>query len=125
MKKMKSIALRVFIVVNMLLLVTAEAWAQDPQFSQFYANSIYTNPAFAGSVNHGRIIMGVRNQWPSISGAFRTGTFSSDEHFVLSIMFKMKKGNQIILSTLYKLSGIFLESIKWQRFPLEIVCQFF
>jgi type IX secretion system PorP/SprF family membrane protein len=81
MKKMKSIALRVFMVVNMLLLVTAEAWSQDPQFSQFYANSIYTNPAFAGSVNHGRIIMGVRNQWPSISGAFRTGTFSYDEHF--------------------------------------------
>ncbi|MGM0478992.1 MAG: type IX secretion system membrane protein PorP/SprF, partial [Bacteroidota bacterium] len=23
--------------------------AQDPQFSQFYANPIYLNPAFAGS----------------------------------------------------------------------------
>jgi type IX secretion system PorP/SprF family membrane protein len=80
MKEIKSSALRVYIIVSMLLLVVAEAWSQDPQFSQFYANPIYTNPAFAGSVNHGRIVMGVRNQWPSISGAFRTGAFSYDEH---------------------------------------------
>lgn len=64
-----------------MLLLGAESWAQDPQFSQFYANPIYTNPAFAGSVNHGRIVMDFRNQWPGVSGAFRTGSFSYDEHF--------------------------------------------
>ncbi|MCF8254997.1 MAG: type IX secretion system membrane protein PorP/SprF [Bacteroidia bacterium] len=65
----------------MLFLLGTKAWAQDPQFSQFYANPVYTNPAFAGSVNNGRIVMNARNQWPSISGAFRTGSFSYDEHF--------------------------------------------
>lgn len=63
------------------LLLGISAWSQDPQFSQFYANPVYVNPAFAGSVNHGRIVMAVRNQWPSISGAFRTGSFSYDEHY--------------------------------------------
>lgn len=65
----------------LLVLTGFNAWSQDPQFSQFYANPVYTNPAFAGSVNHGRIVMNVRNQWPSISGAFRTGSFTYDEHF--------------------------------------------
>ncbi len=71
----------VYILSWLLLFFGTELRAQDPQFSQFYANPIYTNPAFAGSVNHGRVVMGFRNQWPSISGAFRTGNFSYDEHF--------------------------------------------
>ena len=25
------------------------AWGQDPQFTQFYANPLYLNPAFAGT----------------------------------------------------------------------------
>ena len=29
--------------------LSSKAYAQDPQFSQFYANPIYLNPAFAGS----------------------------------------------------------------------------
>ncbi len=31
------------------LLISVRAYAQDPQFSQFYASPVYTNPAFAGS----------------------------------------------------------------------------
>ncbi|MDZ4666491.1 MAG: type IX secretion system membrane protein PorP/SprF [bacterium] len=77
----KSSGFRVNIIVFMLLLIRAEAWSQDPQFSQFYANPVYTNPAFAGSVNHGRVVMNVRNQWPSISGAFTTGSFTYDERY--------------------------------------------
>lgn len=81
MKLKKRSGLRVYILGMMLLLLGVEARSQDPQFSQFYANPVYTNPAFAGSVNHGRLVMVARNQWPSISGAFRTGNFSYDEHF--------------------------------------------
>ncbi len=81
MNSNKSLVIRVNIIIWMMLLLGVESWAQDPQFSQFYANPIYTNPAFAGSVNHGRIVMDFRNQWPSVSGAFRTGSFSYDEHF--------------------------------------------
>jgi type IX secretion system PorP/SprF family membrane protein len=42
--------------------------AQDPQFTQFYANPLYLNPAFAGTARCPRICMNYRNQWPNISG---------------------------------------------------------
>jgi type IX secretion system PorP/SprF family membrane protein len=42
--------------------------AQDPQFTQFYANPMYLNPAFAGTARCPRICMNYRNQWPNISG---------------------------------------------------------
>ncbi|TNE76120.1 MAG: type IX secretion system membrane protein PorP/SprF, partial [Bacteroidetes bacterium] len=29
--------------------MSSNIFAQDPQFTQFYANPIYLNPAFAGS----------------------------------------------------------------------------
>ncbi len=57
------------------------SFAQDPQFSQFYANPLYTNPAFAGTQTVGRIVTNFRQQWPGIPGSFRTGTVSYDEHF--------------------------------------------
>jgi len=56
------------------------AVAQDPAFSQFYANPLYLNPAFAGSVVCPRLIMNYRNQWPSISGTFVTYNASYDQH---------------------------------------------
>lgn len=61
------------------ILFTAEkAVAQDPHFTQFYANPIYLNPAFAGSHRCPRIIFNYRNQWPNISGTFVSTTFSFD-----------------------------------------------
>lgn len=63
------------------MLLACNAAAQDPHFSQFFANPMYTNPAFAGSSKVGRIVMNVRNQWPAIPGAFVTGNASYDEHF--------------------------------------------
>lgn len=56
-------------------------FAQDPHFSQFFANPVYTNPAFAGSSNHGRAVMNARNQWSSISGTFVTYNAAYDEHY--------------------------------------------
>ncbi|MDP6908597.1 MAG: type IX secretion system membrane protein PorP/SprF, partial [Flavobacteriales bacterium] len=55
-----------------------EAFAQDPQFTQFYANPLYLNPAFAGSKRCPRVIMNYRNQWPAISGTFVTYSASFD-----------------------------------------------
>jgi len=43
------------------------AWAQDPQFTQFYAAPQYLNPAFAGSALAPRITANYRNQWPAIT----------------------------------------------------------
>ena len=54
--------------------------AQDPEFTQFYANPLYLNPAFAGSTRCPRISLNYRNQWPALSGTFITNTASYDQH---------------------------------------------
>lgn len=64
-----------------ILLGVTECRAQDPHFSQYYANPIYTNPAFAGSSIVGRGVINYRSQWPGISGTFRTYSASYDEHY--------------------------------------------
>ncbi len=61
-----------------LLLCTEKSFAQDPHFTQFYANPIYLNPAFAGSHRCPRLCFNYRNQWPNISGTFVSTTFSFD-----------------------------------------------
>jgi type IX secretion system PorP/SprF family membrane protein len=55
--------------------------AQDPQFTQFYANPLYLNPSLAGSEKSNRLLMHYRNQWPSIPGNYETYFVSSDRHF--------------------------------------------
>jgi len=77
MKKMKSI----FIVIGLLVLGVNSANAQDPQFTQFYANPIYLNPAFAGSNGCPRFSLNYRNQWPSLSGNYVTYSASYDQYF--------------------------------------------
>lgn len=55
--------------------------AQDPIFTQFYANPMYLNPALAGTNLCPRFQMNHRNQWPSLSGNFVTNSFSYDQYF--------------------------------------------
>jgi type IX secretion system PorP/SprF family membrane protein len=52
--------------------------AQDPQFSQYYANSIYTNPAFTGATGRMRIALAARNQYTALQRNYRTGSASID-----------------------------------------------
>lgn len=54
--------------------------AQDPQFTQFYANPLYLNPAFAGSSRCPRYVMNYRNQWPGITRTYITYSASYDQH---------------------------------------------
>ena len=54
--------------------------AQDPHFSQFYASPIYLNPAFAGTINHHRVIVHNRIQWPVLTNAFTTYSFTYDHY---------------------------------------------
>lgn len=56
------------------------AKAQDPQFTQFYANPLYLNPAFTGSSKCPRVVMNYRNQWPALSGTFVTYAASYDQY---------------------------------------------
>lgn len=57
-----------------------ETCAQDPEFTQFYANPLYLNPAFAGTARCPRLVMNYRNQWPALSGTFVTTSASYDQH---------------------------------------------
>ncbi len=54
--------------------------AQDPLYSQFYAASMYLNPALTGSSNIPRFTLNYRNQWPALSANYVTTSFSADHY---------------------------------------------
>ncbi|HPS62874.1 MAG TPA: type IX secretion system membrane protein PorP/SprF [Bacteroidales bacterium] len=54
--------------------------AQDPEFSQFYANPLYLNPALAGATVCPKANGNYRNQWPAIGKAFVTYNISYDQY---------------------------------------------
>jgi type IX secretion system PorP/SprF family membrane protein len=56
------------------------SFSQDPEFTQFYNNPLYTNPATAGMNNcGGKAMLDYRNQWPTLPGSFITSTLSADQ----------------------------------------------
>lgn len=63
-----------------VLLLPIAGRAQDPQFSQFYANPLYANPAFAGATGTTRLIANYRNQWPALPANYQTAAFSIDSY---------------------------------------------
>lgn len=69
---------RIHLSVLLLLGAVLTASAQDPQFSQFYANPLYTNPAFAGSSGNYRVVLSVRDQYTALNNNFKTGLASFD-----------------------------------------------
>jgi len=76
----KNLFNRIGMVCFLTLLLATEAFAQDPEFTQFYANPLYLNPAFAGTAHCPRLSINYRNQWPGISGSFVTNSVSYDQH---------------------------------------------
>ncbi len=64
--------------ILILLISTAKLFAQDPQFTQFYANPLYLNPAFTGLTYEHRFSAVYRNQWPGIKGMYSTYMASYD-----------------------------------------------
>ena len=69
------------LILCLLCLSAQSAVAQDPQFTQFYANPIYLNPAFAGSHGCPRFALNYRNEWPSLTGNYVTYSGSYDQYF--------------------------------------------
>jgi len=76
----KRILLKTSIIAVFSLFLTNEIKAQDPEFTQFYANPLYLNPAFAGTAHCPRVALNHRNQWAGISGTFVTTSASYDQH---------------------------------------------
>lgn len=75
---LKRLVLVLFGVIS--LIDGAVLFAQDPQFTQFYANPLYLNPAMAGTARCPRFCLNYRNQWPAISGNYVTYSASYDQH---------------------------------------------
>lgn len=95
------------------------AFAQDPEFTQFYANPLYLNPAFAGSARCPRIAMNYRNQWPSLSGTYVTTSASYDQHVDgiyggLGLLVTNDKAGEGTLNTT-TISGIYSYQVKISR----------
>lgn len=105
-KYIRGGALLCFLLLGELVL------AQDPEFTQFYANPLYLNPAFAGTVRCPRITLNYRNQWPSITnGSFVTYSASYDQHIEplkggIGILVMSDKAGKGILNTT-SVSGIY------------------
>jgi type IX secretion system PorP/SprF family membrane protein len=88
-----------------LILLNSKAYAQDIQFSQFYANVLYLNPAFAGSSHQTRVIGHQRLQWPGLDAKYITSSFSIDHFFTKTksglglMMLRDIQGSNVISST--------------------------
>lgn len=54
--------------------------AQDTQYSQFYSNPLYLNPAMAGTAPDTRVGINHRILWPSLPNAFTSSSVSIDHH---------------------------------------------
>lgn len=72
---------RLSYIVSYLFLLTRISLAQDPHFTQFYANPLYLAPSFAGATKQHRIASTFRDQWPGFPGGFVSYSVSYDHNF--------------------------------------------
>jgi type IX secretion system PorP/SprF family membrane protein len=89
---MNKLMERIFLSTAFMF-VFLNAFAQDPQLSQFYASTIYTNPAFAGAAKKIRFATNARNQYTGLNKTYRTSVTSVDAYIP-----KMQSGLGAIVS---------------------------
>lgn len=135
---MKNALLKPFLS-GVIFLISLGLFAQDPEFTQFYATPIYTNPAFAGS-ECGRLAAAYRMQYFALPGGFVTFNASYDQRVKkigggFGIMFTNDKAGEGVLtnnsvntSYAYELminryvtvrlgiqAGFFQKSLQWDK----------
>ncbi|AMQ55331.1 type IX secretion system membrane protein PorP/SprF [Algoriphagus sanaruensis] len=86
-----------------VLFQSAVSMAQDVQYSQFYANPLYLNPAFAGSSEMSRLGVNYRNQWPGLDQSINSYSASFDSYIFnansgIGILFNKSQQSQANLS---------------------------
>lgn len=119
---------RLVIVFALLIVGVGELFAQDPEFTQFYANPLYLNPAFAGTARCPRICLNYRNQWPGITGTFVTYSASYDQHIDgiqggLGFLFTNDRAGMSTINTT-NISGIYSYQLNITReFSMKIGMQ--
>ncbi len=78
---------KIFLLGICGIFASVSAKAQDPEFTQFYANPLYLNPALAGNKICPRVNVSYRMQWPGIYGTYSTVGVSVDK-----MAYKLKGG---------------------------------
>lgn len=72
--------LTLFVSVFLMVAINKKLYSQDAVFSQFFANPLYLNPAFAGSQGCTRLAFNYRNHPFPEFGTFSTYSFSADTY---------------------------------------------
>ncbi len=81
MEKRENRHIKVGVMLGLAFTAVFAACAQDPAFSQFYANPLMMNPAMAGVEGPVKMYLGYRNQWPGATDPYAT-YHASYEQFV-------------------------------------------
>ncbi|MCS7075529.1 MAG: PorP/SprF family type IX secretion system membrane protein [Bacteroidia bacterium] len=80
-----------------ICVIFLNSFAQDPQFSQFYAAKLYMNPAFAGSGVGPRATLIYRNQWPGLGKSYNTFSAAYDQTLLFGSSYKGgKRVNKVL-----------------------------
>jgi type IX secretion system PorP/SprF family membrane protein len=93
-----------YLLILLLIFTTSLVKAQDPEFTQFYVNSMYLNPAMVGSNSCPVATSIYRNQWPNLSGQYVTTAVSFEDYIPeisggLGIMVTSDRAGYTVLST--------------------------
>ena len=106
--------------ILVFIFLLARYSAQEPQFTQFYANPMFLNPAFTGLTYEHRFGLNYRNQWPGINTGFTTSMASYDynmsqAHSGIGLMAMQDQAGTSNLTTT-QFGGNFAYSFKLNKF---------
>ena len=66
-----------YLIIGLIWIFALSALGQDPTFSQYDANQLYYNPAYAGYKENARIGLTYRTLWPNVPGKEFPGPLST------------------------------------------------
>jgi type IX secretion system PorP/SprF family membrane protein len=76
--------MRYILLVFLAIIIHGSSYAQDVQYSQFYAAPMYLNPAFTGATELTRVGANYRKQWPGLNHSFNSYSAYID-HYMYDI----------------------------------------
>jgi type IX secretion system PorP/SprF family membrane protein len=79
MQHLRKLLYRFMVILLAVIGIRCSANAQDPVFINFQSNRLNVNPAFTGTVESFSISANYRNQWPSLSGQYKTASIELNQ----------------------------------------------